>query len=76
MKVISSHATRNLSKEELATGDFSKALEWWVKAIEAHKAAGMQYIVTPWMEVPKTIKDLDTQCKYLNEVGNFVVKTG
>lgn len=76
MKVISSHATRNLSKEELATGDFSKALEWWVKAIEAHKAAGMQYIVTPWMEVPKTIKDLDTQCKYLNEVGKLCRQHG
>lgn len=29
----------------------------------------MKYIVTPWMEVPKTLKDLETQCRYLDAVG-------
>ncbi|UIR55020.1 sugar phosphate isomerase/epimerase [Sphingobacterium sp. SRCM116780] len=76
MKVISSHVTRTLTKEELASGDFSNALAWWEKAIDAHKAAGMKYIVTPWLEVPKTVKDLETQCKYLNEVGKLCRQKG
>lgn len=50
MKVLSSHCTRGLSKEELASGDYSKSLEWWNQCIADHKAAGMKYIVAPgWM---------------------------
>ncbi|MDM1294617.1 sugar phosphate isomerase/epimerase [Sphingobacterium sp. N143] len=69
MKVLSSHATKALSAEELASGDFSASLKWWDECIAAHKAAGMAYIVTPWMDVPKTLKDLETQCRYLDAVG-------
>ena len=39
MKVLSSHMNRPLTKEELQTKDFSKALAWWDEAIAAHKAA-------------------------------------
>lgn len=69
MKVLSSHATKTLSAEELASGDFSESLKWWDECIATHKAAGMKYIVTPWMEVPKTLKDLEIQCRYLDAVG-------
>ncbi|MNK03259.1 Inosose dehydratase [compost metagenome] len=69
MKVISSHATKTLSEQELASGDFTESLKWWDECIATHKAAGMKYIVTPWMDVPKTIKDLETQCRYLDAVG-------
>jgi len=69
MKVISSHATKTLSEKELASGDFTESLKWWDECIATHKAAGMKYIVTPWMEVPKTLKDLETQCRYLDAVG-------
>lgn len=69
MKVLSSHCTRGLSKEELASGDYSKSLEWWNQCIADHKAAGMKYIVAPWMDVPKTLKDLETYCAYYNEIG-------
>jgi len=69
MKVLSSHATKTLSAQELASGDFSESLKWWDECIAAHKAAGMKYIVTPWMDVPKTLKDLETQCRYLDAVG-------
>ncbi|PUV21529.1 MULTISPECIES: sugar phosphate isomerase/epimerase family protein [Sphingobacterium] len=69
MKVLSSHATKTLSAQELASGDFSESLKWWDQCIAAHKAAGMKYIVTPWMDVPKTLKDLETQCRYLDAVG-------
>ena len=69
LKVLSSHCTRQLSKEELASGDYSKSLEWWDQCIADHKAAGMEYIVTPWLGVPKTLKELQTYCDYYNEVG-------
>lgn len=69
MKVLSSHATKTLSAQELASGDFSESLKWWDECIAAHKAAGMKYIVTPWMDVPKSLKDLETQCRYLDAVG-------
>lgn len=69
MKVLSSHATKTLSEQELASGNFSESLKWWDECIATHKAAGMKYIVTPWMDVPKTLKDLETQCRYLDAVG-------
>lgn len=69
MKVLSSHTTRGLTDEELASGNLDEALKWWDEAIAAHKAAGMEYIVTPWMSVPKTLKDLQTYCDYYNEIG-------
>ena len=69
MKVLSTHCTLNLSDEELASGDFSKALAWWDECIAAHKAAGAEYIVVPSMRKISTLKDLQTYCRYFNEVG-------
>ena len=76
LKVLSSHCTRGLSKEELASGDYSKSLEWWDQCIADHKAAGMKYIVAPWMDVPKTLKDLETYCAYYNEIGKRCKQQG
>lgn len=76
MKVWSSHVGKALSKEELESGDFSTSLIWWDKCIAAHKAAGMSYIVTPWLDVPKTVKDLKTQCDYLNAIGKKCKEQG
>lgn len=69
MKVLSSHCTKGLSDEELASGDFSESMKWWDQCIAAAKAAGMEYIVTPHLSVPKTVKDLQTYCRYYNEIG-------
>ena len=55
MNVLSSHTSKQLSEKELASKDFSESLRWWDKCIDAHKAAGMTYIVAPWMEVPKNL---------------------
>lgn len=76
MKVLSSHCTKALSKEELASGDFSPSLRWWDQCIADHKAAGMSYIVAPWMDVPKTLKDLATYCAYYNEIGKRCKQQG
>ncbi|WP_459599428.1 sugar phosphate isomerase/epimerase family protein [Dysgonomonas reticulitermitis] len=76
MKVLSSHTTKPLSEKELASKDFSESLKWWDEAIKAHKAAGMKYIVAPWMDVPKTLKDLQTYCEYYNEIGKRCKENG
>lgn len=69
LEVLSSHCTTNLSDEELADGDFSRALSWWDACIAAHREAGMKYIVAPSMPRVDNLKDLQTYCRYFNEVG-------
>jgi len=69
LKVLSSHVVKALDADELKNKDFSKSLKWWDQCIAAHKAAGMEYIVMPWMAVPKTLADLQTYCKYFDAVG-------
>lgn len=76
MKVLSSHTGRQLTEKELASKDFTEAMAWWDQCIAAHKAAGMSYIVTPWMEVPKKLKDLQTYCEYYNEIGKKAKESG
>lgn len=76
LKVLSAHTNRGLSDQELASGDFTEAMKWWKQCIADHKAAGMEYIVCPWMGVPKTMKDLLTQCNYLNEIGKLCKQSG
>jgi sugar phosphate isomerase/epimerase len=76
MKVLSSHTTKSLSEKELHTKDFSASLAWWDEAIAAHLAAGMQYIVAPWMDVPKTLADLQTYCDYYNVIGQKCKEKG
>lgn len=76
MKVLSSHVAHNLSEQELASGDYSEALKWWKKCIADHKAAGMSYIVNPWIGKQKSLHDLDVYCKYLNDVGKMCKEAG
>lgn len=76
MSVLSSHVSRQLTDGELVSGDFSEALQWWDRCIADHKLAGMKYIVVPWMSVPKSIKDLQTYCRYYNEIGKLCNKAG
>ena len=76
LKPISNHTTRGLNDEELANHDFTEALKWWKKAIKDHKAAGMEYIVTPGWGVPKTLKDAQTMCDYANEIGKMCREAG
>lgn len=76
MKVLSSHVNHSLTAEELASGDFTKALDWWKKCIADHKAAGMSYIVNPWIGLQKSIHDLDVYCRYLNAIGKMCKEAG
>lgn len=76
LKVISSHTSHDLTEEQLASGDFSEALEWWKEAIPAHKAAGMKYIVTPYFRIPQTLEGLKLYCDYFNAVGKLCAEEG
>jgi len=69
LKSLSTHISRNLSDEELASGDFTEAMKWWDQAIAAHKAAGCKYIVCPYFTVPQTLEGLKTYCDYFNAIG-------
>ena len=75
MRALSSHTTKHLTDEELASGDFTESLKWWDQAIKDHKAAGMEYIVTPHMNVNDTTA-LATYCKYYNEIGRRCREAG
>ena len=76
LKVLSSHVGHNLNAEELKSGNFDNALKWWEQCIDAHKRAGMQYIVNPGVNFPKTLAEADVICKYLNKVGEMVNAAG
>ncbi|NDV93307.1 sugar phosphate isomerase/epimerase [Dysgonomonas sp. 521] len=69
LKVLSSHCSKPLTVEELTSGRFEESMKWWDQCIAAHKAAGMTYIVDPWLSIPKTVKELKTYCDYYNEIG-------
>ncbi len=75
MKVLSSHARKPLSKEEIESGDFSKSLEWWKTAIDAHKRAGMKYVIDPY-EKFSSMKELEAYAKYFNAIGKMCKEAG
>ena len=76
LKSLSTHIGRNLSDEELATGDFTESMKWWDQAIAAHKAAGCKYIVCPGFSVPETLAGLKTYCDYFNAIGAKCKESG
>jgi len=76
LKVLSSHASKGLSEEELESGDFSAELPWWDECIAAHKAAGMSYLVVPSLKAPKTKAQLQVYCNYLNAIGKKCAEAG
>ncbi len=68
MEVLSSHTARPLADSVAAT-NWDEVWAWWDTAIQAHKEAGMKYIVTPWMPTPATLADLQAYCDYYNQIG-------
>lgn len=76
MKVLSSHVGHNLNDQELSSGNFSEALKWWDECIDCHRRAGMKYIVNPGVNYPKTLKEAEVICNYLNAIGKKVKAAG
>lgn len=75
MEVLSSHTGRPL-EEDISQTDWESVWNWWDVAIDAHKKAGMKYIVTPWMPTPKTLDDLKQYCDYYNQIGEKCNEAG
>ena len=66
-----------MANTALATaGDLPLMASAFRQAIAAHKAAGMEYIVTPGWGVPKNLKDAQTMCDYANEIGKMCREAG
>jgi len=66
MKVTSSHLSRNI------TDDRDADMAWWNKAIEAHAAAGMKYMVMPSSPLKgdnATLDNVKRYGDYFNEIG-------
>lgn len=68
MEVLSSHTARPLADNPAET-NWDDTWAWWDATIQAHKEAGMKYIVTPWMPTPTTLADLQQYCDYYNQIG-------
>jgi sugar phosphate isomerase/epimerase len=68
MEVLASHTSRPLA-DSLAATNWDEVWMWWDTAIQAHKEAGMKYIVIPWMTTPATLADLQVYCDYYNQIG-------
>lgn len=69
LKLISSHATRPLTRDELASGDYTKALEWWDECIKAHKEAGIPRLVMSWAPGLNSVAEFKVMAAYLDAIG-------
>lgn len=67
LQFLGSHTGQNAPD----SAGWDSTMIWWDKAIEAHAAAGVKYIVQPWMAdtAYKSLDALKLYCKYFNAVG-------
>lgn len=76
LKLVSSHTTRILTKEELSTGNFSDALNWWDQCIAAHREAGVKYLAMSWAPQMDNVKEMKVMASYLNAIGQKCNEAG
>jgi sugar phosphate isomerase/epimerase len=67
LKFIASHTGQALPD----AANWDKTMAWWDQCIAAHKAAGVKYIVQPFMDKYGygSLTDLKRYCDYFNAVG-------
>ncbi len=67
LQFLGSHTGQNLPTAE----NWDKTMAWWDMCIDAHKAAGVKWIVQPWMseEGYKSLEGLKKYIEYFNAVG-------
>lgn len=65
--LLSSHTGQNLPD----AANWDKTMAWWDVCIDAHLAAGIKYIVQPFMDgnAYKSLETLKKYCDYFNAVG-------
>ncbi len=68
MIFLSSHTGLDLPAQD----EWDEAMSWWDKCIKAHAAAGVRFIVQPWMGNAgyESLEGLKAFCDYFNAVGN------
>jgi sugar phosphate isomerase/epimerase len=66
--LLSSHTGQALPD----AANWDKVMAWWDVCIEAHNAAGIKYIVQPFMDgnAFKSLETLKKYCEYFNAVGD------
>jgi len=64
---LGSHTGQDIPAE----GSLDEVMAWWDTAIAAHKAAGVEYVVMPWMGRigHESLEGLKRYCDYFNAVG-------
>jgi sugar phosphate isomerase/epimerase len=67
MFFIGSHAGHALPDSD----NRDEVMAWWDECIRAHAAAGVKYLVQPWMShrAFESIEGLQAYCNYFNEIG-------
>jgi sugar phosphate isomerase/epimerase len=67
MKFFGSHTGQNVPTKET----WDKTMAWWDAAIDAHAAAGVKWIVQPWMDEVgyNSLEGLKQYVAYFNAVG-------
>jgi sugar phosphate isomerase/epimerase len=67
LKVISSHTGQALP----SAANWKKTMEWWDACIKAHAAAGVKFIVQPFMGdgAYRSLDTLKRYCNYFSEIG-------
>lgn len=67
MDFISSHTGQDLPDKD----SWDEMMAWWDECIDAHAAAGVKYIVQPWMGQAgyDSLEGLQRFCDYFNAIG-------
>ncbi len=74
LKVLSAHTGQSLPD----SANWESCMAWWDVCIDAHVAAGVKYIVQPWMDQYGygSLTDLKKYCDYFNAVGEKCAAKG
>jgi len=74
MKFLGSHTGQDIPLDV----NMDEVMAWWDAAIAAHKAAGVEYIVMPWMGATghESLEGLKRYCDYFNAVGEKCNEAG
>jgi len=74
MDFLSSHTGQSLPD----SAEWDQTMKWWDQCIQAHKEAGVKYIVQPSMgeSAYQSLETLKSYCEYFNEIGKKCNKNG
>lgn len=76
LKLVSSHATRPLTADELKSGQYDESLKWWDECIAAHREAGVKHLVMSWLPQLESKHDIEVTARYIEEIGKRCREAG